>query len=126
MREEDVKVKTGGKVVATVAVPVYESVAEAVETETEAVVLKKFNSQNATDLANIERAKHRPATMGKAAQVAAKRVAATNICTTEEIMNALGNADVDFNGDKAAAIDALVNSDEIQARLAAQAEEAAG
>lgn len=121
MREEDVKVRTGGKVVATVAVPVYENIAEAVEAETEAIVLKKFNAQNATDLANIERAKHRPATMGKGA----KRVAATNVCTTEEIMEALGNAERDFGGDKAAALDALVNSDAIQKRLAVQAEEAA-
>ena len=121
MREEDVKVRTSGKVVATVAVPVYESIAEAVEAETEAIVLKKFNTQNATDLANIERAKHRPATMGKGA----KRVAATNVCTTEEIMEALGNAERDFGGDKAAAINALVNSDAIQARLVAQVEEAA-
>ena len=121
MTEKDVGVRTGGKVVATITVPVYETVDEAVTKETEAVVLAKFNSQNATDLANVERAKHRPATMGKGA----KRVAATNVCTTEEIMDALSNADRDFGGDKAAAIDALVNSAEIQARLVAQQEEVA-
>ncbi len=122
MPETEVKVRTGGKIVATITVPVYVTVAEAIEAETEAVVLAKFNSQNATDLANVERAKHRPSTMGKGK----KRVAATNVCTTEEIMEALNRADEDFGGDKAAALDALVNSDEIQARLLAQQEEAAG
>ncbi len=115
MEEKQVKIRTGkddeghAKVVATITVPVYQTIDELIEKEKANVILAKFNSQNITDLCNAERAKHKPTTMGKAA----KRQALLNVCTTEEVVAALQEP----GDDNAAKLDALVNSDLIQQRL---------
>jgi uncharacterized protein (DUF302 family) len=54
MKTRDVKSAT--KTVATVDTPIYDTLAEAVEKETEAKVLELFNAQNATNIMNAARA----------------------------------------------------------------------
>jgi len=115
MHTDSVKVRTGGKVVATIEVPVYENLDDLIASEKAEVIVAKFNSQNSTDLANAERAKHRPATMGKAA----KKEALMNCLTTEEFMGAVQAAQE--KGTKATdELAELIESSEIQARLEAK------
>ena len=116
MKTKEVKIRTGkdeegkAKVVATIVVPVYENVDELIAAEKTETILDYFNSQNATNLQNAERIKHKPGVASKAA----KRKALLNLCSTEEVMEALDGAE-----DKAQAIDDLIESEVIQARYAA-------
>ena len=61
--KKDVKLKQ--QVVAVVDIDVYENLAEAVKALTEVRVLELVNRQNACDITNAERTKHRPSAASK-------------------------------------------------------------
>ncbi len=65
MKEETRKVRHAGEVVDEVSVPVYETVDELVNAETEERVLAMFNKQNAVRIMGNVRAQHTPSRMGK-------------------------------------------------------------
>lgn len=126
VQEEQVKIRTGkdeegkSKVVATITVPVYEDIDELIANVDAKVLLAKFNSQNKTDLANAERIKYKPSSMGKQA----KRTALLNILTNEEVMAAVEQTKE--KGTKLSdELDSLIDSPEIQSRLEAEITEEA-
>ncbi len=126
VQEEPVKIRTGkdeegkSKVVAEITVPVYEDIDELIENVDAKVILAKFNSQNKTDLANAERIKHKPSSMGKQA----KRTALLNVLTNEEVLAAVGRTK-EVGTKLSDELDALIDSPEIQSRLEAEITEEA-
>jgi hypothetical protein len=69
MKEVQKDVKYQSKVVATIPVPEYDTVAEAVELLGEEKTLKCINKQVSADKMNVERAKHAPSRKGKKAKL---------------------------------------------------------
>jgi len=88
MKEKITKVRTDGKIVAEISIPLYESLAEVKDAFTEAVILEKFNRINTIDLQAEERNKHVPARIGKEK----KRLLAFNLCTADELIAIAGDA----------------------------------
>ena len=97
-------VRTAGKIVAQVEVPVYETIDELIAEVDSARILAMFNKQNCIRIQGNERAKFQPKRMGKVALLDA----AFNNLTAEECNNFAGNA---------VGLRAFLESDEIQARV---------
>ena len=104
MKEEVRKVVHKGSVVGEVTVPVYESMEELMEKESEERILSMFNKQNCVRIAGNERAKHTEGRTGKKkrAQIA------FNLLTSEELTAVTRDYD---------ALQELLESDEVQARV---------
>jgi len=99
------KASGGLKKVSEVEVPVYETIDELLEHESEEHILNMFNKQNIIRLQGNERAKFKTTRAGKAK----RRMLAFNTLTPEEISRFAG----DFEG-----LQAYLDSPEVQARIA--------
>jgi len=114
----DVKdVKTGGNVVGSVEVPVYENLAELTEKEDESRILSMFNKQNAVRIMENERAKHTLARVGKGKRFEIGFNLLPDVVEKEVIDAAIGNID---------AMKELVNSQPVQDAIDAFIEEQKG
>jgi len=113
--EKSVKMRKDGKTVEVdvIPVPVYENLAEALEAfgGDEAKVLSLINTQNATNMMNTARAKHKPTTLKGQKMFDALY----NCLTDEEALEVVGSAE---------ALREKLYSDEIQERLKAKIEAA--
>jgi hypothetical protein len=109
MKDKTVTVRHGKengkqKTVATITVPIYESVSEAVEVLGESVALDMINKANVIRLQGIERNKYTDSGVGKKA----RQTMAFDLLTTSEIQQYTGN----FAG-----LQAFLESPEMQARV---------
>ena len=104
------KVRTKGKVVSEIDLPVYESVDEIMGSEPADRIVAVFNNGNHVRLMGNERAKFSGTRTGKKKRLRL----AFNCLTTEELMQVAGD-DAKF--------EALLESDEIQARVDAKLQE---
>lgn len=107
MKEVTKDVKTKGKTVGQVTVNHYETVQELVENESEERILGMFNKQNLIRMMGNERAKHGEGRIGKQ-----KRTKIAYGCLTLEEAASVAQ---DYD-----ALQELLNSDEIQARVDAK------
>ena len=107
MREVLKQVKTKNKVVAEVNVPVYETVEEIINSESAERIIAVFNNGNHVRIMGNERAKYSGTKTGKKL----RRKMAFNCLTTDELMARAQDSD---------ALEAFLNSPEIQARVDAQ------
>ena len=113
MQVETKNVRYDRKIVGQVDVPVYENLEELTGAEEADYIVSQFNKGNTITLMGIERNKHKPKTLGKQ-----KRIwIALNLLTEEELMSVRGDED---------ALQALVMSDKIQARVDAKIAEEGG
>lgn len=87
MKTDTKEVKTKGKVVATIDIPIYESLDELMESVDEKVIIERFNNANTIALMGAERQKHQPTKMGKSKKMAM----AFNLLTPEEAMSCAGD-----------------------------------
>ena len=116
------KVKLKGVVVEELEIPQYESVAEAQENVEEKLLLALINRQIATDMANAARGKYREGEPGKK-----KRYELSfNLLPTVTFEDGSSGIDklVACAGDKVA-LDALLNTPEVQAAVDAKLGESA-
>ena len=103
---KDVKTKKDGKAVkvSEVVVPEYETLDELVAAEEEGKIVSLFNQANCIRIMGNERAKFAEGRVSKGA----RRELAFNLLTTEELMKVAQDA---------SALNALLDSTEIQARV---------
>lgn len=121
MKEEMKKVKYKGEEVAEIAIPVYESLEDALAYKEEADLVSLINRQNAADLMNAERGKHREAPAGKA------KMYAMAYNKLPEIVFADGQSGRDKliatltlpEAQRKKALDELINSPEVQEAIGA-------
>ncbi len=106
MKEVTKEVKTGkpSKTVGTVTIPIYENIDELIQSETEAVILERFNHANTIRIMSAERQKHVPGRIGKNRRMEI----AYSTLTHDEAMSAVG----DLNK-----LQDLLNSEDVQARV---------
>lgn len=107
------KVRTKQKVVAEIEVPIYVDTSELLEFEPAERILAMFNNANHVRLMGNERAKFSGTRTGK--KMRAK--IAFNCLTVEQLQSVAGDMD---------ALDALLDSDDIQALVDAKLAESAG
>ena len=102
-------VKTGrpAKEVGVVDVPIYDTIDELIENETEEKILACFNQQNCIRIMGNERAKHTPGRVGKSVRMNV----AFSVLTIEELTSVAGDP---------IALKTLLLSAEIQARVDAK------
>ncbi len=93
MQNNVLKVRTGGKIVAEVTVPVYENVEELMAAEDSARILSMFNKQNAVRIAANERVKHTLTRVGKGRRFEIGFNLLWDILTPEEAKEVIGNMD---------------------------------
>jgi hypothetical protein len=107
MQEVTKKVRTKGKVVSEITVPVYATVEEIVSSEPAERIVAVFNNGNHVRLMGNERAKFGGAKTGKKKRMQM----AFNLITTDELMSVSNDM---------AALEALLMSDEVQSRVDAK------
>ncbi len=113
MKEDVKKVRHAGEVVGEATIPVYETITELVESESDERILNMFNKQNCVRIMGNERAKHTPTKMGKG-----KRWdLAFNTLTPEEAASFAGNVE---------GLKEFLEGDEIAARVDALIQEESG
>ena len=113
MKETRKPVRTKGKIVSEVDVPVYDSVEEIINSEPSERIVAVFNNGNAVRIMGNERAKFSGVRTGKKKRMQI----AFGLLTTEEMMSVAGDG---------AALESLLESDEIQARVTVHLEETEG
>ena len=91
MQTVEKKVRTGKKIVGTVPVPVYETLAELSDGEDESRILSMFNKQNAVRIMGNERAKHTMAKVGKNRRFEIAYNLLWEIFPAEEVQGVIGN-----------------------------------
>lgn len=104
------KVRHKGEVVSEVNVPVYATFDELVNSEKQERIVSVFNNGNAVRIMGNERAKFSGTRTGKKKRLQM----AFNCVSVEELMAVQGNAD---------ALNALLESEEVQARVDAKLQE---
>ena len=107
MKEELKKVRHKSKVVGEVMCPTYETVQEILDAEPEERILAMFNNANTVRIMGNERAKHSGVRTGKKARTEM----AIGLLTVDELVSCAGDG---------AKLTALVESDDIQARVDAK------
>jgi len=117
MKTEVKDVRTGGKKVGVVEVPIYETVDELTATEDKSRILSMFNKQNAVRIMGNERAKHTLARVGKGKRFEIGFNLLPDIVSKEVIDAAIG----DINKMKE-----LVNTQDVQDAVDAYIEEQKG
>lgn len=110
MQEVVKKVRHARKVVAEVSCPVYETLDELIASEKESAILAEFNHGNHIRIMSAKRATFSGTKTGKKK----RHIAAFNSLTVDELMTVAQDAD---------ALEALLNSPDIQARVDTMLEE---
>lgn len=114
MKQEEKKVAHKGKVVSTITVPIYESLAEAIAdngagAEGEAFVLATFNKQNVIRLQAVERNKFSESPTGKKARREIAFSLMCNLPNAAEIVSGFGG--------NMAAMEAYLTSADMEAKV---------
>ena len=91
MHEDTKKVRTGGKVVGEVGIPVYDTVDELIGAEEESRIIAMFNNGNAVRIMGNERAKHTMAKVGKQRRFEIGYNLLREVFESEELGDIIGN-----------------------------------